>query len=197
MNEQYLHAQTEEIEVELAGAWERIGAVLLNGVFYILSVIPVFIALALFQADDKPSPMALLFCLVPLGFQIYQLVLLCKHGYTLGKKLMGIQIVKCDGYEAGFVHAFLLREVVYMVALWVAMSMIYGLMAVLMFPDMVNAVNSQNTDALLSQYLLLIGVSQIISLLPPLICVIMLFAQRERRTLQDMIANTIVIKMPR
>lgn len=193
----YGYEQSEEMEVELAGGWERIGAVLLNGVFYVLSFIPLIIALVAFQTDGKPSPMGLLFLLVPLGLQIYQLVLLCKHGYTLGKKLLGIQVVKRDGEVAGFVHAFLLREVVYAFAISMVVGLIYGVMAVFMFPDMVNAANNQNNEALLTQYFLLLGVNQVMSLLPPLICVIMLFAQRERRTLQDMIADTVVIKMPR
>lgn len=47
-----------------------------------------------------------------LGLAIYQLFLLSTRGQTLGKKWMGVKIVKMDGSPPGFVHAFLLRAIV-------------------------------------------------------------------------------------
>ncbi len=44
-----------------------------------------------------------------LGLLIYQWVLLSVRGQTIGKRIMGIKIVKMDGSDAGFVHAVLLR----------------------------------------------------------------------------------------
>lgn len=186
----------EEIEVELASAWERIGAVLLNGVFLLLSFIPFFIALAIFQNGGKPSPIAFLFLLIPLGLQIYQLVLLSKHGYTLGKKILGIKVIKQDGDEAGFVYAFLLRELVYQFGIGMITGGIYMVMMAFMFSD-ITAAKAQNTEAMLAQFVFLQGVNQILNLIPPLVCVIMMFAHSERRTLQDLIASTVVVKLPR
>lgn len=186
----------EEIEVELASAWERIGAVLLNGVFLLLSFIPFFMALAIFQNGGKLSPIAFLFLLIPVGLQIYQLVLLSKHGYTLGKKILGIKVIKQDGDEAGFVYAFLLRELVYQFGIGMITGGIYMVMMAFMFSD-ITAAESQNTEAMLAQLFFLQGVNQILNLIPPLVCVIMMFAHSERRTLQDLIASTVVVKLPR
>lgn len=43
---------------------------------------------------------------------IVQLILLSTRGQTIGKKVLGIRIVRLDGSDAGFVHAVLLRVVV-------------------------------------------------------------------------------------
>lgn len=187
----------EEIEVELASAWERIGAVLLNYVFLLLSFIPFFMALAIFQNGGKLSPIAFLFLLIPVGLQIYQLVLLSKHGYTLGKKILGIKVIRHNGDEAGFVYAFLLRELVYQFGIGMITGGIYMVMAAFMFSDMTAAAEAHNNEAVLAQTFLLMGVNQILNLIPPLVCVIMMFAHSERRTLQDLIASTVVVKLPR
>lgn len=189
--------ETDIVEVELAGSWERIAAVILNYVFLLLSFLPLIVAVMSFEEGDKGSPWLLLLILPPLALQVYQLVLLCQHSYTLGKKMMGIQVVKRDGEPAGFVYAFLLREVVYAFAVSMAAGVIYMLLALFMFSDMLTAVETQNSEAFAMQYLLLMGVNQILNLIPPLICAVMLFTQSERRTLQDMIASTVVIKIPR
>jgi uncharacterized RDD family membrane protein YckC len=44
-----------------------------------------------------------------LGLAIFQTYLLSTRGQTLGKRWMGIKIVKLDGTAPGFVHAVLLR----------------------------------------------------------------------------------------
>ena len=56
---------------------------------------------------------ALLLLFASLGLTIYQCVLLTSQGQTLGKKIMGIRIVRWeDGGNPGFVGAFLMRAFV-------------------------------------------------------------------------------------
>ena len=47
-----------------------------------------------------------------IGFAIYQLVMLYRHGQTLGKKILGIKIVRSDGSRAGLRRIVLLRYLV-------------------------------------------------------------------------------------
>jgi uncharacterized RDD family membrane protein YckC len=63
------------------------------------------------EASPPPVSLALIGLggLYILGVAIYQLILLTKRGQTIGKRGMGIKIVKLDGSAPGFVHAVLLR----------------------------------------------------------------------------------------
>ena len=178
--------QTDEIEVDLASPWERIGAVLLNNIFSALTYAPIVVwAFAVFfkeGSDSKMSKMGdgeagilFLLFLIPLAFQIYQLVILSKHGHTLGKKLLRLKVIKTDGSHAGFVGAFLLREVVYYIGLFIV-----ALICFLLLGEKAGE-----------------AASNIIYWLLSLVCIIMMFAHKERRTLQDLLAGTVVVKLPR
>lgn len=50
-----------------------------------------------------------------------QVVLLARCGQSFGKRLAGIRIVRTDGKAAGWVHAWVLRSLVF-VLLWVAVA---------------------------------------------------------------------------
>lgn len=179
--------QTDEIEVDLASPWARMGAVLLNSLFGVLTVIPSQIALLIANSTSgSKSNIALLIALsgllLPLIYGIWQLVQYSRHGQTLGKKVVGIRVIREDGSNPGFVGAVLLREVVY--------SMIVGIIAlVIALPFGLNMSSEQVS----------VGdtIYNIVSMLPMLICVVMLFSARDRRTLQDMLAKTVVIKLPK
>lgn len=54
----------------------------------------------------------LLTVLLALALLLVQTILLSTRGQTLGKKLLGIRVVRTNGTEAGFAHAVLLRAVV-------------------------------------------------------------------------------------
>jgi uncharacterized RDD family membrane protein YckC len=113
---------------EFGGAWgadtmvladrgTRLGAVLLDGVLAMVIVVgAVIITLASGVsaddlADEKGIFTLLAFAGLPLlALGIYQIVLISTTGQSLGKKWLGIRIVKLDGTPCGFVHGVLLRS---------------------------------------------------------------------------------------
>lgn len=199
MNQQYLNSQTEEIEVELAGAWERIGAALLNQVFGMLASIPMVVGtvVGIFQWHDKFNVQSndfeklsseevleifgmmfgnawfLLGLLVFLVYTVFQCYYMSRDGQSFGKRLLDLKVVKQDGDEAGFVGVVLLREIVFNVGCVIILGILGALLA---FGDVAQ---------------------QILGYVPTIICVVMLFAAADKRTLQDWIAGTIVVKLPR
>ncbi len=98
----------------LAGRGTRLGAVLLDGVIGIPLAIPAIIGLVL--EGEEPGPLliggVMLSVLLMIGLFIYQLVLLSQNGWTLGKKICKIRIVRLDGSDAGLGRIFWLRMVV-------------------------------------------------------------------------------------
>ncbi len=73
------------------------------------------------QSGDSIEPetlalelaLPLLVLLLPLlVLTVIQVVLLCKHGQSLGKRWMRVRIVRTDGSAVGFVHVILLRSFV-------------------------------------------------------------------------------------
>lgn len=198
MNDIY-NAQTEEIEVELAGAWERIGAALLNNVFTMIASIPMWggVVAGVIQGRDKFNVqdndfekltgeemlemfgmifgntwflLGLLVCLVYTVFQCYYM---SRDGQSFGKKLLDLKVVKQNGDEAGFVGVVLLREIVFNLGCGIIVGILGALLA---FGD---------------------TVEQILGYVPTVICIVMLFAAADKRTLQDWIAGTVVVKLPR
>lgn len=185
----------DEIEVELAGAWERIGAALLNNVFTALACIPMFgglIAAAFKSQDvlesyadmDNEEQFALLgqwltnnwFLFGLLLFIIYgitQCYYMSRDGQSFGKKLLNLKVIKQNGEDAGFVGVVLLREIVFNIGCGVVLGILGALLRL--------------GDA----------VQGVFGYIPTIACVIMLFAAAESRTLQDWIAGTVVVKLPR
>ncbi len=187
--------QTDEIEVELASPWRRIAAVLINSLLYI-AVALISVLIAGLVSAAVPSNMEILSTTIKGGltllslfaFPIYQLVLLCSHGYTLGKKWMGIQVIRTTGDDAGFLRAFLLREVVYLLIV----ALVAGVVGFMI--GFGGAFSGMEGDAITSSSKLM---GNIIGMLFNLICLIMMFAHSERRTLQDLIGGTVVVQIPR
>ena len=187
----------EQLEVELAGGWERIGAALLNNIFSTIAMIPIivgfFVGLMNIKDGDnwnidemqimlnKFNPLWFLVGLaIFLAYSIWQCVLMSTTGQSLGKKLLNLKVIKSDGSEAGFVGTVLLREVVYMIASVIAVGIVSNLLFMMLTPDTSKEIILNN----------------LFSYVPTLICAVMLFTSRDRRTLQDKIANTVVIKLP-
>ncbi|WP_457096187.1 RDD family protein [Lysobacter sp. P5_B9] len=96
----------------------RLGAVMLDGL--IVAVPAMLVAMIVPALGSGPNgrgsaAMAVLFALLGIGFIAFmavQLVLLHRHGQTMGKKLVGIRIVRSDGSRAGLGRIFLLRSLV-------------------------------------------------------------------------------------
>lgn len=154
----------DEDAAELAGPWQRIAARLLDMLPFFFSGIIAAVVFFFFQQHDgvnEATAIAILFLFA--GYIIYQIVLMTRHGQTLGKKLMGIRVVTLDGDNPGFVKYVLLREFVYNLILnIVGLIPLLGLLATL--------------GAFVA-------------------CLVMLFLEdRDRRTLQDLLAGTLVVK---
>ena len=105
----------------LATAGSRLAAVFIDGLLFMPAVVlGVIISIMLKPVPGGPPPtmgavpmaLAALVGLYGLAVAIYQIVMLSTRGQTVGKKAMKIRIVKLDGSQPGFVHAFLLRAIV-------------------------------------------------------------------------------------
>ena len=84
-------------ETALAGRATRLAAVLLDALFYGMALIPTFIGGALVKGED--TSMGILFAvgiLLAIGVFVYNLALLSQNGWTLGKRICGIRIVRKD-----------------------------------------------------------------------------------------------------
>lgn len=105
-------------ETELAGRGTRFGAAILDSLIAGIAVVPMFIG-ANFQALQAGDYMnafsgvgmgiALVAMLVLIGITIQ---LVRKNGQTVGKKLLGIKVVRSDFSKASLARIFWLRNVV-------------------------------------------------------------------------------------
>lgn len=103
--------------------------------------------------------------LVTIAFYIYQIVIMAKDGQSLGKKILGIRVITEDGENPGFVKYVLIREFLFYFLVIIVLGFIGKTVAATVFWVCVIA------------------------------CVIMLFMEnRNRQTLQDLLAKTLVIK---
>lgn len=125
----------------LATAGSRLAAVFIDGLLFIPAVIVgVVVSIMLRPAPGgPPAPLGggtiavmALVGLYALGVIIYQVMMLSTRGQTVGKKAMKIRIVKLDGSQPGFVHAFLLRAIVNALPSMIPLvGSVYGLVDVL------------------------------------------------------------------
>lgn len=101
---------------------------------------------------------------------IVQLYYMSRYGQSLGKKIMRIRVLKSNGSNPGFLGTVLVREVAWSL---IVLAIVFA------------------------AYFVLKGNILIYSLLITLINFIMLFSvKRDRRTLYDMLADTVVVKLP-
>lgn len=155
----------DELELELAGPWQRIFARILDGVPFVVLGIVAALALPYFKGNDTAVTVLMVAVLLAVvGFVIYQLVIMTRHGQSIGKKLLGIRVVTAEGDNPGFVRYVLKREFLY--------NIILSLVSFIPF------------------------VGPLVNWGATLACVVMLFlVERNRRTLQDMLADTLVVKV--
>ncbi|UTG71602.1 RDD family protein [Neisseria subflava] len=177
--------KTEIVDVHIASVWSRVAAYLLNNLFIFLIWLP-FIVMVVFTLDESkklvsesslfntPEYFAITFFIslaVYLVFGIVQLYYMSRDGQSLGKKIMGIRVLKSDGSNPGFGGTVLIREV--------AWAFIVGIIII----AVMLVVNETGGD--------------LVSLLMAFINFIMLFSvKRDRRTLYDMMADTVVVQLP-
>lgn len=188
-----------EIEVELASPWQRIGAVVIN---WLLQVVVFIIAFALmfafgmsfktwFNSSDPSAALAgiglflLVLFVAFIPFCIWQIVWMSKYGQSVGKRVMKIRVLTLDGDNPGFFGTVFMREIVYNIILSVINFMV-TFIAGIMFAS----INEGTTQTILQLII------NLISIAPSIICLVMLFLEKNnRRTLQDYLAKTIVVRV--
>ena len=103
----------EQADLELADRGARLGAYLLDNVFVVLLVIVLVMVSAVFENAGQGAHAAALILAV-LGFFAYigfNLVLLYRHGQTLGKRVVGIRILRIDGSRCELWRIIVLRVI--------------------------------------------------------------------------------------
>ncbi|MDO1509740.1 MULTISPECIES: RDD family protein [unclassified Neisseria] len=190
----------EEVEVEIASAGRRIGAYLLNCLFSILAYLPFIGSIFLAVSDgyvaraggtenlenlavENINWMWMLGgLLVLLVYVVIQAWYMSRDGQSLGKKILNIRLLKTDGSNPGFWGAVLLREVAFNIMLTIG-ALIAGYLLALLFGS-----GGEIADV----------IANTISLIVWLVCFVMLFNRsKDRRTLQDYLADTVVVRLPK
>lgn len=176
----------QEIEVGIAGAGDRILAALLNQLFTFLVLLVPFVGLIAFAIKNEgriggsEEIFGLLlgmtsFWVGLVGILVYtvvQIYYMSRDGQSLGKKIMRIRVLKTNGRNPGFVGTVLVREIAWSVLVAI-------IAAVIGLAVGENGENAINLLAFLANFVLLFMV------------------KRDRRTLYDILADTVVVKLPK
>lgn len=176
----------QEIEVGIAGAGDRILAALLNQLFTFLILLVPFAGLIVFAIKNEgrivgsEEIVGLLLGMTSfwvglagiLAYTVIQIYYMSRDGQSLGKKIMRIRVLKTDDRNPGFVGTVLVREIA-----WSVLVAIIAAIIGLAVGE--NGENAINLLAFLANFVLLFMV------------------KRDRRTLYDMMADTVVVKLPK
>ncbi|PSJ79704.1 RDD family protein [Neisseria iguanae] len=184
-----------QIEVDLALPMKRIGAVLLNSVLNVAAYIPLIISVlsgesGYLQRANTAKEVALpeanmtwlmIGIAVLVAYGAVQIYFMSRDGQSLGKKILGIRVLKTDGTNPGFFGAVFMREAAYYFLLGLAVGIIaYVAQSITGNPEMFDLL------------------SNLLQIAAYLVCVVMLFkVKSDRRTLQDYLANTVVVQLPK
>lgn len=180
-NYDYDDFHDSEIEVELASPWERSAAYIINAVLYSLCIFLAALLYVFHEGSQSVSMqinyldyLALIICiLIPsIPFITAQWIMMSKTGQSFGKRIMKIKVINLDGRNPGFVGTVLIREILFQTII-----IIFSYLLIKIFN-----LNPESTE-------------KIFNYLITFICFFMLFrTEANRRTLQDYLAKTIVIK---
>jgi uncharacterized RDD family membrane protein YckC len=109
---------------QLAARGSRLAAVILDGILGFMCFIPAYTAnFSMLVQQSRGNPMAVWINLAKTGGWFYlgaagalivlaiDLVLLARNGQTIGKKLLGIKVVRVDGSPVSLFRVFFLRYV--------------------------------------------------------------------------------------
>jgi uncharacterized RDD family membrane protein YckC len=109
---------------ELASRWARLGAVMFDGFLGFIAFAPAYIMnFATLAQLSRGNPLAVWVNLAKTGAWFYigvvgalvvlaiDVTLLARNGQTIGKKLLGIKVVRVDGSPVSFVRVFFVRYV--------------------------------------------------------------------------------------
>jgi len=128
-------------EMVTATRVSRLLAVLIDGspvlAFVVAGLIVVFatIGTAVFSRHFDPSTMSLAvlgtFCALAfvalIAWAVWNVVLVYKYGQTVGKKVMGIRVVRMDGSRVTFARFFFLRWMAMAVITWICSAISHAL----------------------------------------------------------------------
>lgn len=182
------------VEVDLASPWRRLAAVLINSLLMLLAYLPIagvlFGAMETLPNQDGQSTemleqvmaqaggsMAWLgvlgALLILLAVQVY---LMSKYGQSLGKKVMGIRVLRTNGDNPGFFGTVFMREILPSLVI----------MGVSLFAAIFGGVAAYDLVSSLLQLAFFVSV------------VVMVFLPKiDRRTVADLIAGTVVVRLPK
>ena len=105
----------DDLEARKATRGQRLGAAMLDGVLQLRWVVPIILVAARYnKANGLSSGSALAVWIVigiavALGLLIVNCILLHRNGQTIGKRALGIKVVRTDGSRIGLGRIFLLR----------------------------------------------------------------------------------------
>ena len=120
---------------ELADRWVRLGAALLDALCYAgLSIASaILLPILAFGGETLMALGTVLLLLATVGLLVVNCVLLHRHGQTIGKRMLGIRIVRRDGRPVGLLRVFGLRWLpITLLSLIPYVGIVIGLVNVLM-----------------------------------------------------------------
>lgn len=185
----------KEIEIILASPWERILAYLLNTFITSFVCILSVIGFILVYGDDVIQILKqiqnkqimtdnlsifitfFIYLFIPLLIlTIIQFSLMSKYGQSIGKRIMNIKVIGENGQNPGFIGTVLIREILFNLIIKIIL-LILSLLFV--------RILQMNEEFFKFSF----------GYITPIACLIMLFiTNNNRRTLQDYLAKTLVIK---
>ena len=140
-----------------------------------------------------------LYIILPLLiYVVFQFIQMSLTGQSVGKRLMKIKVIKKNGEKAGFFNAVLVREIFYT---FITLILLFKLVGIYVYLRQME--HAKNVGVYLNfinkflKYLYnILHIFTEFSTLFLFICIIMLFIRKSNyRTLQDLLANTIVVKI--
>ena len=189
----------KEIEIVLASPWERILASLINSLIATLVCIVgliIFILVSGNNVDNNVTQIVkqitndqimtinlsffitfFIYLFIPLLIlTIIQFPLMSKYGQSIGKRIMNIKVIGENGQNPGFIGTVLVREILFNI-----IAKIILLILSLLFVRVLH----------MNEIFIEVSLNYVV----PITCLIMLFlTSYNRRTPQDLLAKTLVIK---
>lgn len=182
------------VEVDLASPWRRLAAVLINSLLMLLAYLPIagvlFGAMETLPNQDGQSTEMLEQVMAQAGgsmawlgvlgalliLLVVQVYLMSKYGQSIGKKVMGICVLRTNGDNPGFFGTVFMREILPSLVI----------MGVSLFAAIFGGVAAYDLVSGLLQLAFFVSV------------VVMVFLPKiDRRTVADLIAGTVVVRLPK
>ena len=98
--------------IALAGRGTRLGAVIVDVLIFMIPAIFVGFGFMAFRHQGGLGAALMVGVLGVIALLIVNLIMLHRHGQTMGKRLLGVRIVRTDGDRAGLARIFFLRSLV-------------------------------------------------------------------------------------